>query len=295
MLSTPELPEVEALVQFLDLRTRGRRVARVELTSISALRTVQPGIERLVGGEIVGWSRRGKFLCLDAGGIWLVVHLARDGWVKWYDRLPQTAGTLGRGPLALRLGLASGLGGAEVSGFDLTEIGTQKRLSLWVVEDPDQIESVARLGADPLDSAFDVAALARVLGGSEESLKSALTNQSVLSGIGNAYSDEVLHAARLSPFKLARSLSEPQLTALHASLVNLLGSAVAERLGLGAEELKQSKRRAFRVHGRTGAACPDCGDTIRQVAYTTRSLQYCPTCQTGGRPLADRRLSRLLK
>jgi formamidopyrimidine-DNA glycosylase len=291
----PELPEVEALVRFLDVRTKGRLLNRLELASFSALKTVHPPLTELLGQGVQGWQRRGKYLCLRLDGQWMVMHLARAGWVRWFDRLPDTEPIPGRGPVALRVGLSPQEGESGSPGFDLTEAGTEKRLSVWVVDDPNQIEAVATLGVDPLDPAFDSATLARLLRSASGTIKSALTNQAVLAGLGNAYSDEVLHSAKLSPFKPARGLTEVEVAALHTALVGVLGEAVGERSGLGAGQLKSEKRSAMKVHGRTGSTCPTCGDTIREVAFATRSLQYCPTCQTGGRRLADRRLSRLLK
>jgi len=291
----PELPEVEALMRSLELQTRGRRLERLELASVSALKTVIPPISELVGLRVQGWERRGKYLCLRLDGPWLVIHLARSGWVRWYDQVPKALARPSRGPLTLRVGLSAEQGRPGRPGFDLTEAGTDKRLSLWVVEDPARIDAVGRLGIDPLDPSFDRKALARILAGAPSTIKSALANQSLLAGVGNAYSDEVLHAARLSPFKTARSLGADQVEALHHALVEILGGAVTGTEGLAASQLKDHKRSALRVHGRTGAPCPVCGDTIREVAFATKSLQYCPTCQTGGRLLADRRLSRLLK
>jgi formamidopyrimidine-DNA glycosylase len=291
----PELPEVEALVRFLDIRTSGSRIARVEQASLSALKTVHPQLDSLIGCTVLGWRRRGKYLCLETDGDWLVVHLVRSGWVQWYDQLPVGAVRLGRGPLALRMSLAFDDDAQTSPGIDLTEAGTEKRLAIWVVEHPDRIEAVASLGADPLDQSFASGTLAKLLSHTRGNIKSALTDQKLLAGLGNAYSDEVLHAARLSPFKPAQNLSENEVVTLHAAVVELLSTAVAARTGLEATRLKREKRSAMRVHGRTGAACPTCGDTICEVAFATKSLQYCPTCQTGGRRLADRRLSRLLK
>jgi formamidopyrimidine-DNA glycosylase len=191
--------------------------------------------------------------------------------------------------LALRVGLDSG------AGFDVTEQGTEKRLAIWVVRALDEVEGIARLGPDPLAPGFDAAALGAILAGRSGNLKKVLTDQSVLAGVGNAYSDEALHAARLSPFKPAGKLSDDEVTRLYQALVGALRDAVERSAGLPASGLKGEKKSGLRVHGRTGEPCPVCGDTIRQVAFATKSLQYCPTCQTGGKPLADRRLSRLLK
>lgn len=290
----PELPEVQALAQWLDVRIHGRTVERCELGSIAAVKTVDPPLDALVGRVAASCTRRGKFLCVDVGGLWLVVHLARGGWVRWWDSVPAARARPGRGPVALRVGLAADDVGPS-PGFDITEMGTEKRVALWLVHDPADVEAVAALGPDPLAPGFDVATLGRLLGGASGSLKTALATQSLIAGVGNAYSDEVLHAAKLSPFKPAARLTPEEVTRLHTALVTILREAVGRAAGQGAGELKGDKKRFLRVHGRTGEPCPVCGDVIREVSFTTRSLQYCATCQTGGKPLADRRLSRLLR
>ena len=286
----PELPEVEALVRYLDDQTRGAQIEKVQLASIAALKTFDPPLDSLHGAHVTGWARRGKYLCMASSGPYLVIHLARGGWVHWWDSPPKTAVKLsGRGPLALRLALDGG------RGFDVTEMGTEKRLALWVVGDPQEVEGLATLGPEPLGPAFDRDALAALLAGEKGTLKNALARQSLIAGIGNAYSDEILHGAKLSPFKAVGSLSDQELDRLYSAMKQILGEAVERAVGLGAAELKGDKKRAMRVHGRTGLACPVCGDTVREVSFASKSLQYCPTCQTGGKPLADRRLSRLLK
>jgi formamidopyrimidine-DNA glycosylase len=285
----PELPEVEALVRFLDTQTRGLGVSRAQLATFSALKTFDPPIDSLVGRSFAGWQRRGKYLAADLTGVWLVVHLARGGWIHWRDSLPAGRPKLGKGPLALRVGLDTG------AGFDITEQGTEKRLAIWVVCSLDAVDGIARLGPDPLSPGFEVSDLAAVLAGRSGNIKRVLTDQSALAGVGNAYSDEALHVARLSPFKAAAKLSPDEVARLHAALVGVLSSAAARSEGLPASGLKSEKKSGMRVHGRTGQPCPECGDTVREVAFATKSLQYCATCQTGGKPLADRRLSRLLK
>ncbi|HZU79126.1 MAG TPA: DNA-formamidopyrimidine glycosylase family protein [Acidimicrobiales bacterium] len=286
----PELPEVEALVRYLDEQTAGAVVSRCELASIAALKTFDPPVDALAGTTVAGWRRRGKFLCMQTSGPWLVLNLARGGWVHWWDVPPKAAVRIGgRGPLALRVRLE----GAR--GFDVTEMGTEKRLAVWVVRDPQDVEALATLGPEPLDPSFDRGALAAVLAGEKGTVKNALSRQSLVAGIGNAYSDEILHAAGLSPYKPAGSLSHEELDRLSTALHEVLEEAVGRAVGLGASELKGDKKRAMRVHGRTGEACPVCGDVVREVSFANRSLQYCATCQTGGKPLADRRLSRLLK
>jgi formamidopyrimidine-DNA glycosylase len=285
----PELPEVEALSAFLTERAVGRVVARVDLAAFSVLKTYDPPVTSLQGLEVTGVTRHGKFLDLDVSGLHLVVHLARAGWLRWSDALSPVPPRIGKGPLAARVHLDDG------SGFDLTEAGTQKRLAMYVVHSPYDVPGVARLGPDPLAAGFTREDLAALLRGSRQQLKGLLRDQSVLAGVGNAYSDEVLHAARLSPFRLGSSLSEAEVEGLWDALQSVLRDAVARAQGLAAGELKKEKKTAMRVHGRTGQPCPVCGDTIRDVSFADSSLQYCPTCQTGGKPLADRRLSRLLK
>jgi len=290
----PELPEVQALVEFLDGHLRGRRVDRCELGAVAALKTFDPSLDDLVGRPVTSCTRRGKFLCMDFDGLWLVVHLARGGWVKWWDSLPTTRARPTRSPIALRVGFAA-VDFAPSAGFDVTEMGTEKRLALWVVHRPEDVEPLASLGPDPTDQGFDPETLGRILSTASGTIKNALSTQSLIAGVGNAYSDEVLHAAKMSPFKPAARLTADEVARLHAALVSILGQATDRSSGRTAKELKGDKKRAMRVHGRTGEPCPVCGDVVREVSFATKSLQYCATCQTGGKPLADRRLSRLLK
>lgn len=286
----PELPEVEALKDFLTEHLAGRRVTRVQPLAISVLKTYDPPVTALEGTEITAVRRYGKFLDLQSdGGLHLVTHLARAGWLHWRDRVPDTPPRPGKGPLALRVALEGG------EGFDLTEAGTQKRLAVYVVRDPAQVPGIARLGPDPLADDFDEERLAGLLKSERRRLKGALRDQSLIAGVGNAYSDEILHAAKMSPYKLAASLTPEETTRLYTALRTTLTEAVERSRGIAAGRLKAEKKSGLRVHGRTGEPCPVCGDTIREVSFSDSSLQYCPTCQTGGRPLADRRLSRLLK
>ncbi|MGV9991743.1 Fpg/Nei family DNA glycosylase [Streptomyces sp. NPDC003374] len=286
----PELPEVEALKDFLNENLAGRAIVRVLPVAVSVLKTYDPPVTALEGHRVTGVRRLGKFLDVETGdGPHLVTHLARAGWLQWKDPLPDGAPRPGKGPLALRVALDTG------AGFDLTEAGTQKRLAVYVVRDPRQVPGVARLGPDPLAPGFDEERLAALLAGERRRIKTVLRDQSVVAGVGNAYSDEILHAARMSPFKLADSLTAQEVTRLYEALRTTLTEAVERSRGLAAGRLKAEKKSGLRVHGRTGEPCPVCGDTIREVSFSDSSLQYCPTCQTGGRPLADRRLSRLLK
>ena len=286
----PELPEVEALRAFLTHSCLGKTVARVELLAFASLKTYAPPLTALSGLEVEQVTRHGKFLCLEVGGMWLVWHLARAGWLTWREGLPDAPARPGKGPLALRMVFD------DRTGFDLTEAGTQKRLAVYLVDDPSQVPGIAALGPDPLAAEFDQAALEAILArAGRAQLKGVLRDQRVLAGIGNAYSDEILHAAKLSPFKASNALSPDELGRLYDAVKSELASAIARSDGLAAYELKDAKRTNLRVHGRTGQACAVCGATIAEVAFADSSLQYCPGCQTGGKPLADRRLSRLLK
>ncbi|MET9403494.1 DNA-formamidopyrimidine glycosylase family protein [Kitasatospora sp. NPDC002965] len=288
----PELPEVEALTAYLSERLTGRVIARVQPVAISALKTYDPPVTALEGRTVGPVVRHGKFLDIAAGDLHLVVHLARAGWLRWKESLPaEPPRPGGRNPLALRVRLD----GPDGDGFDLTEAGTRKGLAVYVVRDPAEVPGVARLGPDPLDPGFTPERFAELLHGEKRRIKGVLRDQGVLAGVGNAYSDEVLHAARMSPYKLASSLSEEETAHLYEALGSTLRDAVERSRGLAAGELKAEKKLGLRVHGRTGQPCPVCGDTVREVSLADSSFQYCPTCQTGGRLLADRRLSRLLK
>ncbi len=293
----PELPEVEALAAFLRERAVGRTVARVEVGAISVLKTYDPPPTALHGLQVTGVSRHGKFLDLEVDGLHLVIHLARAGWLRWSEALTATPVRPGKSPLALRVRLVDPDDdpAAGEPGFDLTEAGTQKRLAVYVVRSPADVPGIASLGPDPMAPEFDGAALAAILAGSRQQVKGLLRDQSVLAGVGNAYSDEVLHAARLSPFAIASRLDEAEVGRLYDALRTVLSEAVAGASGKPAKELKDAKRAGMRVHGRAGQPCPVCGDTVREVSFADSALQYCATCQTGGKILADRRLSRLLK
>jgi formamidopyrimidine-DNA glycosylase len=284
----PELPEVEALAAFLTQRAVGRVVATVWPVAINVLKTYDPPPTALAGMEISSVRRYGKFLDIDVSGLHLVTHLARAGWLQWKEKQPAAPPRPGKGPLALRVILD------DDSGFDLTEAGTQKRLAVYVVKDPFEVPGIARLGIDPLDPQFTPATLAGLLT-KRQQVKGVLTDQSVLAGVGNAYSDEVLWVAKMSPFKPAANVTPEEIDLLYDALVTTLRDAADRARGLAAGKLKAEKKQGLSVHARTGEACPRCGDTIREVAFATKSLQYCPTCQTGGKPLADRRMSRLLK
>jgi formamidopyrimidine-DNA glycosylase len=287
----PELPEVEGLAQDLRGRLSERAIVRVDIAAFSALKTFDPPLSALSGTFVDEVSRHGKFLDIGAGGLHLVVHLARAGWIRWRDEVPALPPKpSNKSPLAARVVLDDG------SGLDITEAGTRKGLALYVVRDPGDVPGIARLGPDPLAEDFTSDVLQRILGDAGRAqIKGVLRDQGTIAGIGNAYSDELLHAARLSPFKPASSIVGADLAALYDAIRTVLGEAVERSRGLSAADLKGEKKSNLAVHGRTGLACPVCGDTVREVSFADSSLQYCPTCQTGGKPLADRRMSKLLK
>lgn len=285
----PELPEVQALVDFLGTRLDGLAVTGVDLGSISVLKTFNPPPQALIGAPVTGVTRHGKFVDIDCGGTHLIFHLARAGWLRWSDALPQTVIRPGKSPIALRVRLDDG------SGFDLTEAGTRKRLAAYIVNSIADVPGIQTLGPDPLSDDFTLERFAAILAGQRVQLKGLLRNQGTIGGIGNAYSDEILHVARLSPFAIAGSLDGATVTRLYAALRDTLSAAVAAASGKPAAELKDAKRAGMRVHGRTGESCPECGDIVREVSFADSSLQYCATCQTGGKPLADRRTSKFLK
>ena len=315
----PELPEVQALAEILDRRLRGLRIASLSVASVAALKTYDPPPSALAGREVAGVGRHGKFLDLAASAVptspagsaslppspgsadlpspgsdqppsplHLLVHLSRAGWVRWRDAASE-ARLAQRGPLAARLRFEDG------AGLDITEMGTEKRLALYVVRDPAEVPGVSRLGVDALADELDLGRLRELLRAHPGTLKTVLSDQGVIAGVGNAYSDEILHAARLSPFARTDRLDADALDRLLDALRETLGSALERARALNIDELKDGKRMAMRVHGRTGQPCPVCGDTVREVALSSRSYQYCPGCQTGGRIYADRRLSRLLR
>jgi formamidopyrimidine-DNA glycosylase len=290
----PELPEVEALAHHLREHALYRPVARVDVASMSAVKTFDPPMSALRGRVVTGAARYGKFLAVEFldrsdDPLHLITHLSRAGWLRWHDTAATTAPKPGKGPLELRVHLDE-VGGP---GFDLTEAGTQKRLAIYLVPDPQQVPGIARLGPDAL--AVTREEFAALLLGHTERIKTLIVDQAWLAGVGNAYSDEILHTAKLSPYAVAGRLKPEQVDLLYDALRSVLTDAVKRSVGQGAASLKGEKRSGLRVHARTGLPCPVCGETVREVSFANRSFQYCPGCQTGGKPLADRRLSRLVR
>ena len=287
----PELPEVEALADHLRRHAVGLTVGRVDVAALSVLKTFAPPITALTGQTVTGANRWGKYLGLQAGDLHLITHLSRAGWLRWSDALSATPlRPGGKSPIAMRVHLGTP---GQAAGFDLTEAGTQKRLAVWLVDDPFAVPQIASLGPDALSLGPDD--LTAVLKANSGRIKTVITDQKVIAGIGNAYSDEILHVAKISPFASANKLTDAQLGALHDAMITVLTDAVSRSVGQGAATLKGEKRSGLRVHARTGMPCPVCGDTVREVSFVDKSFQYCPTCQTNGRILADRRMSKLLK
>jgi len=289
----PELPEVEALADHLRRHAVGLTIGRIDVSALSVLKTVDPPITVLHGQTVTGANRWGKYLGMQAGDLHLITHLSRAGWLRWSDKLAAAPLRPGKGPIALRVHLGDSSTPSAAPGFDLTEAGTQKRLAVWLVDDPAKVPGIAALGPDALSVSPDD--LAGVLSGQSGRIKTVITDQKVIAGIGNAYSDEILHVAKLSPFATASNLTDAQLAALHDAMISVVTDAVERSVGQQAATLKGEKRSGLRVHARTGLPCPVCGDTVREVSFADKSFQYCPTCQTGGKVLADRRMSRLLK
>ncbi|MET1087685.1 MAG: DNA-formamidopyrimidine glycosylase family protein [Arthrobacter sp.] len=288
----PELPEVAGLAGFLDEHLQGTSVTRVQIVSFAVLKTADPPFNALEGRTVTGVRRFGKFVSIDTDGISLVFHLARAGWVRFTDSPTDAQLRMGKGHIAARFTFK---GPEGPRGIDLTEAGTKKSLAVYVVRDPQDVPGIATLGPDPFTESFDAEMLAEILAGSSQQIKGLLRSQSVIAGIGNAYSDEILHAAHISPFATARSLDRETVQVLYTAIHSVLGTALAEARGKPPKDLKDVKRSRMRVHARTGEPCPVCGDTVREVSFADTALQYCPTCQTKGKILADRRTSKFLK
>jgi formamidopyrimidine-DNA glycosylase len=288
----PELPELDVLTENLRAGLTGTKVGAVRVVSVAALKTFDPPIDALAGWTIQGAGRRAKYLWLEldppgdgAGRLYLVMHLSLGG------RLSIGPKPASRKIAVLTLELEDG----QV--LSMTEGGTQRRAAVWLVRSLDQVPGLASLGPEPLDPDFTVERLAEILAAGGHTLKGMLTDQRGMSGVGNAWSDEVLHRARMSPFARPERLDEAEVARLHAALVEVLMQAratMAEQIG-GAIQIPRAADRLFAVHGRAGEPCFVCGDTIRSVWMGQRETSYCPTCQTGGRVLADRRRSKFLR
>lgn len=280
----PELPEVHALVVDLESRLRGRTVDRFEVLSFHALKTFDPPASALAGQTVQQVDRHGKFLDVLIGELHLIVHLSLAGWIRWRDTAPSGMPPR-KSPISACLVLDDG------TGLDITEAGTRKALALHIVGDPAEVPGVAALGPDALQ--IDEAGFADILKAAGRSrIKNVLRKQSIIAGIGNAYSDEILHAARMWPFQPADMEPEAAIR-LYAAMRRTLREAITRAEGHTVSELKREKKTALRIHGRFGEPCPDCGEPIKQVVYSGSSFQYCPVCQNEGKTFSDRGMDRL--
>jgi len=274
----PESPEVEVLARFVDEQTRGRGIRAVELDEFRALKTRNRPLNELAGRTISGVRRHGKHLAVATDDPTLVVSFGRAGWMRWLpadaasEDDPDAAPATEAAPIG-RLTLDDG------SAFVLTDAGSWLSFGLSVVDDGAEVAAIAKLGPDPLDDDFSLADLDAVVTGRHKQLKAVLQEQESLAGIGNAYSDEILHVARLSPLVHASALDEGERARLFAAIREVLAGALAARLGLPIAELKAAKVAAMRVHGRTGAPCPVCGTLVEDIAGSKGAAQYCPGCQ----------------
>jgi len=283
----PELPDVELYVEHLTRRLAGRTLERVRVASPFLLRTVSPPLSSAEGKTIRAIRRLGKRVVFELEeGPFLAVHLMVAARFHWKDAP--------RASVPKRVGLAAF--DVAASTLLLTEASHRKRASLHVVATEDELLALSRGGIEPLEA--DLPAFAAALRSESHTVKRALTDPRLFSGIGNAYSDEILHAARMSPFALTRSLGDPDVARLFAATRTTLSSWL-DRLRVEAGERFPENVTAFRpdfaVHGRYGKPCPVCGDPVQRLVYAENEANYCATCQTGGRLLADRALSRLLR
>jgi formamidopyrimidine-DNA glycosylase len=291
----PELPDVAIYVEALSARLAGQRVEGVAIHNPFVLRSVDPPIESIVGMTIEKISRLGKRIVVafeqsgeDASArLFLVLHLMIAGRLRWRER-GQKPG-VGRRMLLASLALPGGT-------LLLTEASSQKRASMQLVRGGDALRALDRGGIEPLDAT--PAAFREALTRENHTLKRALTDPRLFSGIGNAYSDEILHAARLSPLKLTRSLSPEETERLHAAtrdtILLWIDRLRAELAGSFPEKVT-AFHAGMAVHGRFRQPCPACGAPVQRIVYAANECNYCARCQTGGRLLADRSLSRLLK
>jgi len=283
----PEIPELEGLAEWVRSDLAGKTVRDVRLRSVAALKTYDPPLTALIGREVVNATRRGKYLAITMGDLLLVTHLSLAGWLRWVAGQPDRKPAL-KGPIVAEIRFEDG-------SLDFTEHGKEKRLALWVVRDLMEVPRIASLGPEPLAPEVNEKSFGSLLRNRRGTLKSVLADQHVIAGIGNAYSDEILHEAKLSPFLKTTGITDEQTAHLYRAMRDILSKTIARSSGVAAGGLKEDKKTHFRVHARTGEDCPVCGDTIRAVWLGSRSFQYCPTCQTGGKIYKDRRLSRLLK
>jgi formamidopyrimidine-DNA glycosylase len=271
----PESPEVQALAEFLNEHASGRTITGVDVLEFRTVKTRAAPPESLVGAEITGVERYGKHLDLAVGGRHLGVSLGRHGWARWTPADGSIDVPADAPPALATFTLDDG------AALSFTDAGDWVSLGLSVVDDPGDVPAVAKLGADPADPDFTPADLDAVIVGRRKQLKAVLQEQESLAGIGNAYSDEILHLAKLSPVVPAASLDEGERRRLFDATTSTIRDAVAARRGIPIDQLKAAKVASMRVHGRAGDTCTVCGDTVRTFSFGSTTAEYCPTCQTG--------------
>lgn len=272
----PESPEVQALVDFLGERAAGRTIRGVDILEFRVVKTrTRPPVD-LVGAIITGVQRFGKHLDLAVGEKHLGVSLGRHGWARWVEPGDEPVTGADAPPALAAIALDDG------SILEFTDAGSWVSIGLSVVDDPFEGSAVAKLGPDPAAAAFSSADLDAVVIGRRKQLKAVLQEQESLAGIGNAYSDEILHLAKLSPVVQAAALDAAQRERLFSATTGVIRAAIVARRGIPIDQLKAAKVASMRVHGRAGTACPVCGDEIRDFAFGSTTAQYCPTCQTDG-------------
>ncbi|MGZ8803949.1 MAG: DNA-formamidopyrimidine glycosylase family protein [Microbacterium sp.] len=286
----PESPEVQELASFLTVHLTGRKISSFAVILPKALKTQHPSSEDLVGRRITGVSRLGKMIDIattdaDGGVLHVIVHFGHDGWVLWNPVAPSDLARAGEATLMARVRL-QGADAEAGPGFDLTDAGQWKTLTIHIVAAADDVPAVAKLGLDPMAEDFDVARFATTLANRKKQIKALLQDQSAFAGIGNAYSDEILHAAKISPLTHAASLPADDVARLFDATRRVLAEAAQARVGIDPSELRAAKHAALRVHRKTGSACPVCGDEVREFRFSGAAAQYCPTCQTDGVALA---------
>jgi formamidopyrimidine-DNA glycosylase len=282
----PELPDVALYLEALAPRVLNRRLERLRIANPFLVRTPAPPLAAAEGRRVVSLHRIGKRIVLGLeADLHLVLHLMIAGRLRWRDRGASIPGKVGLAAFDFQTGSAI-----------LTEAGSKRQASLHVIEGAENLATLDPGGLEVLDSTLP--AFADRLTRENHTLKRALTDPHIFSGIGNAYSDEILHAARLSPMKLTSTLSDNEIARLHTATVRTLEMWI-DRLRDEAGEAFPEKVTAFRdgmaVHGRYRQPCPDCGAPVQRIVYARNEANYCATCQTGGKLLSDRALSRLLK
>lgn len=270
----PEAPEVEALALFLRERLTGHEVRATELVEGRAWKTRARPLDRLVGRRVTAVTRYGKHIDLDLDGAHLSLGFGRAGWATWQEADASDDDAAPAAAVIARLVFDDGILG-------IVDAGDWLSVQLHLVDDPAEVPAVAKLGPDAADPGFSREMLGRALGGRRKQLKALLQEQETLAGIGNAYSDEILFAARLSPTAHASALTDAEVTRLYDALHDTLATAVAERRGVPIAQQKAAKVAAMKVHGRTGEPCPGCGGVVEDIPGTKGGGQWCPSCQGG--------------